>query len=140
MFVKIIKCKGWYSDKYFLNSIFEVTNNERDDASYLCKCDKYRFIKKQDCEIIDINNDQISEEFARELLSNIFKNNLNISVNGYIKLDRNGIVDYWKQEGYIKQSREDELREKISKLTPSYEVGLCLDLIEILDNKPKENK
>jgi hypothetical protein len=139
MFVKIIKCKGWYSDKYFLNSIFEVTNNERDDASYLCKCDKYRFIKKQDCEIIDINNDQISEEFADKLLNHCYQIRYAEAIPGNRNI-RNIIINEWKQKSYIKQSREDELREKISKLTPSYEVGLCLDLIEILDNKPKEKE
>jgi DNA-binding transcriptional ArsR family regulator len=79
--------------------------------------------------------EQISEEFARNIIESIFI--------GYSK----DTIDYWikcfKQKGYIKQSREEKIRGELKELDdgnipfPNYEYYYfkAIELIEILDNK-----
>ena len=104
--------------------------------------------------------EQISEEFAKELLKLIKDGNWRIYFEG-ISLEEmlnqeiysikdieyniiNRILKYWKQKGYIKQSREEEIREKIEEeKTANYPINYehfyreAVELIEILDNKEK---
>ena len=97
--------------------------------------------------------EQISMEFARELLDEIevfFKANpLNEKHNGYTELnwtyDLDRTFKNWKQKGYIKQSREEEIRGKIEEeKTAKYPINYqyfyreAIELIKILDNKIKE--
>lgn len=49
--------------------------------------------------------EQISEEFACELLTWTYLDNL----------ERIALKSYWEMEGYIKQSREDEIREELKQ-------------------------
>ena len=86
--------------------------------------------------------EQISIEFARKL----FGDWSGLICNG--ESFESGVLKMWKQKGYIKQSREEEIREKIK----NYEKSVCYpnkettqyeymqyqkELIEILDNKAK---
>jgi len=107
--------------------------------------------------------EQISEEFAMELLSKIFKTDLLIFENGYQRLNRLEIIQRWKADGCIKQSREEEIRERIDNLYEIYEKNFAngfpfprefeeyvlvmtniknnqKEIIEILENKLKENE
>lgn len=83
--------------------------------------------------------EQISEEFARELLSSMqFDGRLSILTT----------LEIWKQEGYIKQSREEEIRGELERLYSNCNniekrvifraFQLQKELIEILDNKDKQ--
>ena len=83
--------------------------------------------------------EQITEEFARKLL--------NDCCHDISSLDE-VTLKLWKDQGFIKRSREDEIREKINKLNINdfkndtdkifYFNQKCKfqkQLIEILDNK-----
>lgn len=77
--------------------------------------------------------EQISEEFARELIDNI-----NVNSNA-----KEMLLKLWKQKGYIKQSREDKIRKKIDEsrilgTKLKIVVKLQKELIEILDKKLEE--
>jgi hypothetical protein len=137
MYVKIVKINEnhWYDENIFLGSIFEVEHIlNRYNGYYLKYNNTDCWIEKQDCEIIDINNDQISEEFARKLLKACSTHNHNIEI----------YISEWKQIGYIKQSREDEIKDLIEyhiKVEGSDKtlIQLQQELIEILDKKIKED-
>ena len=82
--------------------------------------------------------EQISEDFFKELYNKTFYTDYSFSLKEA------------KQKGYIKQSREEEIREKIKKIEnvnwhskdkeklyrELYE--LHTDLLQILDNKEKD--
>jgi len=85
----------------------------------------------------------ISEEFAREILSFI-GNGIDMLHSKWVEL----VIGSWKQKGYIKQSREEEIKQKLktgytvilgnndNKSLLKY-IGMQRELIEILDNKLK---
>lgn len=90
-------------------------------------------------------SEQITEEFANELLKNIY-GNWDGTVN------KKEIFKTWKKQGYIKQSREEEIREELKQLVPKVIIDsrdvicdvdydtwkayeLQKELIEILDKK-----
>lgn len=85
--------------------------------------------------ILEVNmNEQITEEFAKKLYDNVYS-------------CYDNTLYFWKKQGYIKQSREEEIREKLKKLYPDCTIGtgyawdvykLQKELIEILDKKLEE--
>ena len=101
--------------------------------------------------------EQISEDFAKELIANIIVEEE--ASTFYVKREKIGgdwitihssvILNHWKQKGYIKQSREEEIREEIEEFINSTyfancvaiftknKIDLLVELIEILDNKDK---
>ena len=102
MYVKIIKCNSivdWYID--FIGCIFPVNYKNINEYDY-----NKKIIRKQDCEIVDFNPDQISEEMAREML---------LSTNTLEKDEINEYIDIWKNSGYIKQNREDEIKKDVKE-------------------------
>lgn len=98
-------------------------------------------VKRATFDISD--TEQISEEFANKLLDSMFKS-LDVKCECIIKL--------WKQKGYIKQSREDEIRERLVILYNTEEIftgynknieeyaSLQKELIEIYEKKLNVNK
>jgi hypothetical protein len=83
--------------------------------------------------------EQISEEFADKLLEDYY-----FGDKPDFRLCMKEMKKRWKENGYIKQSREEEIREEIKNI----EVNICTkdyfkviklqkELIEILDNKEK---
>jgi hypothetical protein len=155
MYVKIIKGNGWYNS--FVGAIFEVRLDTSTENFYILLVDNTennsvtRFIHKKHCEVINLDTfeGKISEEFAAKLLDFV-----------QIHLDEKGDIDRcktekdtfdtWKQEGFITQSREDELRIEIErckliekyKNDPHYKhfYEKAIELIQILDNKQKGKK
>jgi len=85
--------------------------------------------------------EQISEEFAREIICN----------RGIPNLSDKEILRYWKLNGYIKQSREEHVRSKLDEIWERKQliagekidcdlIRLQDELIKILDNKLKGEK
>lgn len=136
MYVKIIKGSGWYEGME--DAIFEVVEKPN-HRYFLVFSASNAFICKSDCEEISLDfDDQISEEFARKIL-----NCDGCDISPKIEF----IIGEWKRKGYIKQSREDELREKLKELYPDCTIGTGRtwnaynaqkELIQILDKKCKE--
>jgi hypothetical protein len=66
-------------------------------------------------------SEQISEETANILLENTFILEYETGVSFHCDLqyhiDKERSKESWKKKGYIKQSREEELREEIKQLT-----------------------
>jgi hypothetical protein len=97
--------------------------------------------------------EKITEEFADKLLKETFiiddeGNSFTMSgihIESCIRIDKERTKKEWKKQGYIEQSREQELKEKIE----GYEKDLLFDTeiektykeyIKILENKLKDNK
>ena len=85
--------------------------------------------------------EQISKEFAIELLNSIDRKKFYI--------DQVATLSMWKQLGYIKQNREEEIREEIDNVYKEgkpfcniekaiHLINLYSMLVEILDNKDKQ--
>lgn len=134
MYVKIIKCDNvcWYSDHLY--AIYEV-EKEKEDCYYVkTRIDGYANISKQDCEIIDfpMDNNQISEKFADELLS-VLKGGKIVG----IPYSKKEVKYIWKQQGYIKQSREEEIKERLKDKNLYNEniIELQKELIKLYEGK-----
>ena len=83
--------------------------------------------------------EQISEEFADKLLEDYF-----FGDKPDFRSCKKEMKQRWKKQGYIKQSREEEIRELIKEeKTAKYPINYehfyreAVELIEILDNKEK---
>ena len=151
MYVKITKGLGWHEGME--GEIFNVYHDKGANI-YILKVLNDHYIDPNYCEEINLDqfDGQISEEFADKLLNEYYCNkNDNKKDYDYYK----GIIKIrWKAEKYIKQSREDELREEIKKIGNSSprdnledNLGALLEmitnqeeLIKILDKKLKELK
>ncbi|GAG89296.1 unnamed protein product [marine sediment metagenome] len=98
----------------------------------------------------------ITAKEAKELISSIITKNEEDSFyikrkkkNGdWMRIESDEIFKQWKENGYIKQSREDEIKEEIKSLySEFYNISwenadkilpLYRELVEILDNKIKD--
>ena len=82
-----------------------------------------------------MSEEKISEELARELIENIqfYFNPDGIMYN----CTESQTIKAWKQKGYIKQSREDEIRE-IIKNHEHVTTDIVMELISILDKRLKD--
>ena len=136
MYVKIIKCshnKYWYYN--YVGNIYPVV--EGNNLNYYLIEGTEKEILKSDCEIIDFGDDKISEEFARTLLKTSQTHPHNIEV----------YISEWKEKGYIKRNRIDEIKEEIDKQIDCYNnklnentwynnlFKLQKELIELLEKK-----
>lgn len=94
-----------------------------------------------------------SEDEARELLKNMVvdANIIDVRIEGIYfgnigrQFSIDEIINSWKQKGYIKQSREEDIRERIEKIKNKEAAynsmvlsNLKDELISILDNKIKD--
>ena len=128
MVVKIIKNPNnhWYS----IGSEFNVTNH--DNLLYIITegVDKGYYIDKDDCVVLDFlkslesfsnttcvvdeciihEPEQITERFARKLVDG-----LGYETSEVCQAEED-IIEEWKEAGYIKQSREQELKETIDEI------------------------
>jgi F0F1-type ATP synthase alpha subunit len=86
-------------------------------------------------------DEQISEEFAKEFL---LKMPPDTWFDFFETKNEEIIINYWKQKGYIKQSREEEIKSRLKNLFKEYDVSdknifeiitLQKELIAILDKK-----
>lgn len=95
-----------------------------------------------------MNEIKLTEEQAEELCKNI---QYYLSSTGIAEEDTiTYTMKAWKQKGYIKQSRENELKDKLKLIyDKNYNINYCnvekalilqRELIEILENKIKEKK
>jgi hypothetical protein len=85
-----------------------------------------------------MSKETISEEFARELLEDTY--------GDFWHPDK--LLKHWKRKGYIKQSREEEIREELKRLQDdisyridqgsNYQNKLYYELVEILDKRLEE--
>jgi len=94
------------------------------------------------------NKETKSEEFADKLLKNIRMANETYPNSEIEKKRKNQLKKVWKQKGYIKKSREEEIKEELKKPYLVYEDGkgfvpmeiqkkmeLYQELIKILEKK-----
>jgi hypothetical protein len=92
-----------------------------------------------------MSKEQISKEFARNKLLQMPPIDWD---EFFIKRDSEIILKYWERAGYIKQSREEEIREELNKYYSGDDeiysdfyantaIQLQKELIQILDNKDK---
>ena len=71
------------------------------------------------------NEEKITKNFAMELLNGLFLND---------EIHKNMWVSKWEELGYIKQTREEEIRDIINS-NEYICSNIAIELIEILDKK-----
>ena len=58
---------------------------------------------------------KLTEEEAKELLSNVYKTDISLTENGNTKFYRQEIISRWKEKGYVKQNPVEKAEEEMFK-------------------------